>query len=127
MNNSVDKATNSISVYVDFENEGKILVPNAYVTVLVEEIFKNSLVVEKNNISLQENGNFIYLIRNGILIKEPAHILASEGSFFIIKNDFQKNDLVVLDTVKESDLNKKVNALVNKTAHPTNNLQKENS
>lgn len=102
--NSIDKATTSISVYADFKNIGKILTPNTYVTVLSHNTLKDAVEVKKNLILLQNDGNFIYLIRAGRLIKEKVEILATLGESFILKNTFQKDDAVVLSPVEPQNI-----------------------
>ena len=106
--NNIDKSTSSMAVYADFENTGKILTPNTYVTVLSKNTLKNVILAPKNLITLENNGNFVYLVRNGKLIKQEVEILATSGENFILKNTFEKGDAIVLDNVSEPDLGKSV-------------------
>ena len=91
--NSVNKTTNSVNIYVDFENIGKTLMPNAYVTVLVKDYFENAVKIAKNFILFDEQGAFVYLIRNGKIAKENLKILADGDTFFIVTNTFSSSDL----------------------------------
>ncbi|MBO7097704.1 MAG: efflux RND transporter periplasmic adaptor subunit [Alphaproteobacteria bacterium] len=102
--NSINKQTGSMAVYADFQNIGKILTPNTYVTVLSKNILKNSVSVAKNLVILENNGNFIYLIRNGILRKEQVEILGTNGETFVLKNTFEKGDAVVTEKVNEQNI-----------------------
>lgn len=102
--NSIDTPTSSLKVYADFKNIGKILTPNTYVTVLSQSVIKNAVEVKKNLVLLQNDGNFIYLIRAGRLIKEKVEILATLGESFILKNTFQKDDTVVLSPVEPQNI-----------------------
>ena len=97
-----------MAVYADFENTGKILPPNTYVTVLSKNTLQNVILAPKNLITLENNGNFVYLVRNGKLIKQEVEILATSGENFILKNTFEKGDAIVLDNVSEPDLGKSV-------------------
>lgn len=102
--NSIDTPTSSLKVYADFKNIGKILTPNTYVTVLSQSVIKNAVEVKKNLVLLQNDGNFIYLIRAGRLIKEKVEILATLDESFILKNTFQKDDTVVLSPVEPQNI-----------------------
>lgn len=104
--NAVNRQTNSIAVYADFQNIGKTLAPNAYVTVLIEKLFKNAVQISKNYVDLEEDGSFVFIIRNGILLKVPVQILASDDTDFITANTFHAGDLLVVQTVNASDVNK---------------------
>ena len=104
--NMIDKLTTSISVYTDFSNIGKVLTPNTYVTVLAENKIKNAVSVAKNLVALENNGNFVYLIRNEKLIKVPVEILASVDENFVLKNTFEQGDAIVVENVNPQDVNK---------------------
>lgn len=106
--NSLNKTTNSISVYVDFINNGKTLVPNSYVTVWIKQILKNAVSVEKNLVLLQEDGSYVYIIRDDQIVKEKIKILASDDNKFILSDTFNKGDYLLLEPMTESDLKKKV-------------------
>ena len=115
--NTINKNTNTIAVYVDFENIGQILTPNAYVTILVRKIFKYSVQIPKNLVSLENDGNYVYLIRNGKINKEKINILASENTYFIVENTFQKGDVVLVDKFNPAYLNKTITPVLEKTAN----------
>ncbi len=104
--NVVDKTTTSVAVYTDFENIGKILTPNTYVTVLAENKIKDAISVAKNCVLLEDDGNFVYLIRNQKLIKVPVEILAWVNEDFVLKNTFEKGDAIVLENVNPQNVNK---------------------
>lgn len=102
--NSIDKSTTSMAVYADFKNIGKTLTPNAYVTVLSQNLLKNAVAVKKNLVLLANDGNFVYLVRQGKLIKEKVEILASKDENFILKNTFRSGDAIVTDAVNDEAL-----------------------
>lgn len=106
--NSLNKTTNSIGVYADFVNNGKTLVPNAYVTVWVKQMLPNALAVAKNLVLLEEDGSYVYIIRGGRIVKEKVKILASEDNKFIISDTFAQGDYLIEESVNENDLKKNV-------------------
>lgn len=112
--NSIDKTTTSVSVYADFENIGKTLTPNTYVTVLSHNAFKDAVEIKKNLVILQNSGNFVYLVRQGKLIKTEVEILATVGENFVLKNTFQTGDALVKDSVNEQDLGKPAEIITSK-------------
>ncbi|MBE6450768.1 MAG: efflux RND transporter periplasmic adaptor subunit [Alphaproteobacteria bacterium] len=102
--NTVEKTSNSINIYADFENIGKTLMPNAYVTVLVKEIFNNALKISKEFIMLDEEGSFVYLIRDGKIARENLKILADGNNFFIVQNTFEPTDFLITQTINPKDI-----------------------
>ncbi|MBQ8870416.1 MAG: efflux RND transporter periplasmic adaptor subunit [Alphaproteobacteria bacterium] len=104
--NLIEKASNSINIYADFENIGKTLMPNAYVTVLVKETFDNALKISKEFIMLDEQGSFVYLIRDGKIARENLKILADGNTFFIVQNTFGASDYLITQTINPKDLGK---------------------
>lgn len=115
--NAINRQTNSIAVYADFENIGKTLVPNAYVTVLIEKIYPDALKLSKDFAVLDEDGSFTYIIHQGKLVKAPIKILASDNTDFIISNTFEKGDLLVTQSINPSDLGKAAQPKTAKEAH----------
>lgn len=107
--NSIDKSSNSINIYVDFENVGKTLLPNTYVTVLVKEVFNNALKISKEFIYLNAEGAYVYIIKNGKIAKENLTILADDDTFFIVQNTLNTSDQLITQTIKPNDLGKKAN------------------
>ena len=67
--NSVNKNSGNVNIYVDFENLSKTLLPNAYVTVMIKQAFKQAVKILKDYVWLEENGSFVYVIRNGKIEK----------------------------------------------------------
>lgn len=112
--NNVNRTTNAVAIYAKFENEGKLLTPNAYVTILIRRTFKDSVQIPKSAVSLEEDGNFVNIIRNGILHKQAIQILASKPADFIIANAFEQNDFIVTQTLNSADMGKPAHAILNK-------------
>ncbi len=103
--NNINAASNAIAVFADFNNIGKTLIPNAYVTVLIKHIFKYSVQVSKNLILLENDGNYVFIIRDGKIIKEKVNILASEKNDFILENTFKKGDALLTEAMRQSYYN----------------------
>lgn len=100
--NSLNSASNSIAVYADFNNINQTLIPNAYVTVLVKHTFKYSVQISKNYVSLENDGSYVYVIRDGKIIKEKVKISASEKTDFILENTFRKGDAILTEKIQQS-------------------------
>lgn len=107
-NNELNKSTNSLAIYVYFENEDNELLPNAFVTVNIDKIFKNSVSIDKKYIKMQTDGNFINLSQNGKIILKPVEILGEKGTQYILKNTFTPDDLLILDDVSSLKKNAKI-------------------
>ena len=106
--NNINKSTNSTAVYADCENIGKTLVPNAYVSVLIKQTFKNTVLISKDLLSMENDGNYIFIIRNGRLLKEKINILASESTNFIVENSFNKNDYLLTQKPQPEFFNRNI-------------------
>lgn len=107
-NNAIDQATDSMAVYADFKNDNKRLIPNSYVTVLCQKKIENAVLVPKKNIVMEDKGNFVYVVRGGVLKKIGINILGSLEENFVLENIFEKGDQIVLQSVNPSELNKKI-------------------
>jgi hypothetical protein len=59
-------------------------------------------------VSLEEKGNFVYLIRRDTVRKVPVDILSAEDPDFIVRNTFEKNDRLILSPVTEQDIGQTV-------------------
>lgn len=109
--NQIDKATNSIAVYADFVNLDKKLVANAYVDVLVEKKY-SGIVLRKDLIYLQPDGNYVYVAEGDNISQEPAEILSDYGNNYILKNTFKPNAKIVLDKLSARDKDQKFKIVV---------------
>ena len=104
--NSVNKNSGNVNIYVDFENLGKTLLPNAYVTIMVKQTFKQAIKILKDYVWLEENGSFVYVIRNGKIEKIEIDILADGNTFFIAENTLLPTDLLIMQNVNPADIGK---------------------
>ena len=97
--NQINAKTNSLAIYADFENNNNILLPNTFVTVDIFNNIKNAISIDKNLVKMTEKGNFINIARNDKIVPIFINILAEENNIYIIKNDFDNGDLLILDDV----------------------------
>ena len=109
--NEINPTTNSIAIYAEFENPNRELIPNAYVKVILEKIYLNSILIAKDKIVFKQDGNYIYVVRKGILKLKKINILAQKGNDYIIKNNFEKEEFIVKGTVEEDLLEQKVDII----------------
>lgn len=97
--NEINKNTNSIAVFADFENSDKTLVSNAYVDVLVEKNYPDGVLINQNLVTMTSEGNYVYLVNNNRLDKVKIDIIATIGSQYLVKNGFKQGDYIVLDKI----------------------------
>ena len=97
--NKIDKKTNSLAIYADFENDSNILLPNTFVNIEVYQKISNAVSIDKNIVIMKEKGNFINIARNEKLSTVPIEIFAEEENKYIIQNNFKNGDLVILDSI----------------------------
>lgn len=105
--NVLNSKTDSLAVYSEFENKNRKLLPNAYVDVIVEKIYQNALQVDKSLINMSENENYLYVICNGIIKTKKVQILAENGNYYVLKNDFSPSDLIISQKIEPRYLGQK--------------------
>ena len=97
--NEINKTTNSLAVYTYFKNDKNELLPNSFVTVEIEKIFKDSVILDKNFIKMETTGNFVVIARNNAITKVKADIIADKNNQYVLRNTFNAGDLLILDDV----------------------------
>lgn len=75
------------------------LLPNSFVTVEIEKIFKDSVILDKNFIKMETTGNFVVIARNNAITKVKADIIADKNNQYVLRNTFNAGDLLILDDV----------------------------
>lgn len=113
--NEIDRSTNSLSVYADFENMNKALLANAYVDVILEKVYKNGVLIPQTLVNMLPDGNFVYTVNNDILSKTPIEIVNSQGKQYLIRNNFKVGDYLITDKVNRFEPGQKVKLKLNKT------------
>ena len=96
--NEIDRNTNSIAVYAKFENPQQMLIDKAYVTVLLAKKYKG-ILVDKDLVNLNPEGNFVYVEQNGIAKKHQVIILSELNNQYILKNDFLPDMRLVVSKI----------------------------
>lgn len=111
--NEINPATNSIAIYSEFENPKNELIPNAYVKVILEKKYLNSFLITKDKVLLKQDGNYIYIVKKGIVELKKINILAQKDNEYIIDNNFEKDEFIINSSIEENLLGKKVNIIKN--------------
>lgn len=106
--NVIDKSTNSIAVYAEFENNEQQLVPEAYVNIIQEKKFENIILIPKNLLQLKPNGSYIYTVLGNVLQLHKIEMLAEYENKAVIKDNFKPREYVVASVIEETLLGKKV-------------------
>lgn len=96
--NAMDRATNAIAMYADFPNPKKELVDNAYVTVVVSKQY-SGVAVAKNLVTLLPEGAEVNVAVGDIVRPHLTEILAEHQDKYIVKNNFKKDEALVIDEV----------------------------
>lgn len=106
--NALEKSTNTLAVYAEFENPQRLLIPNAYVKVLLEHTYKNVVAVAKNLVQLKDGSNFVYTVQNGTVVLLPVQIEAEKDDVFLLKNNFKVDELLIVQEIDASLTGQKV-------------------
>ena len=97
--NQIDKSTDSISVFVDFENENRKLVANSYVDILLSQQLKDVFLIRQNFANITSDGVFVYVLNDGKLKRVPLDVVGYYQDFYVVKNKFEKEDFLVVDRI----------------------------
>lgn len=93
--NALDKGTNSVAVYVAFDNKDNILLPNAYVTVYLEQDYQNVVALPQNQVTMTPDGDFITVADKHGLSEQKIDIVDTQGENYIVKNTFAPQTYLV--------------------------------
>ena len=97
--NQIQSGTSSIDLFADFENTKRLLRPQAYVTVLYEEQMKNVFVIDRNEIYLQPDGAYVYLLKDNIIQKQTVALGDIIGSKIIVTHGLRQGDLLITSPI----------------------------
>lgn len=111
--NAVDRKTNSIAVFADFENERRTLVANAYVDVLLDKVYENGVLIPQNLVTLGSNENYVYIVNNSELKRVPIEIVNTSDGSYLVKNAFPQSSWLVTDKVGNYRAGQKVKIKTN--------------
>ncbi len=93
--NALNRPTNSIAVYVNFDNKDNILLPEAYVTVYLEKELKDIVLIPQDQVELTANGSFVSIADKQGIRLQKIEILDTRGSDYIVKNIFKPQEYLV--------------------------------
>lgn len=95
--NEINRSTNSIAIYADFDNPSRSLVANAYVDVVLERNIKDAYLVRQNYVTMDEDGSYIYTVQGNKLLKTPIDIVTTVNNDYLVRNRFAQNEYLVVD------------------------------
>lgn len=108
VDNEINRKTNSIAVYADFENKNKTLVANAYVDVLLDKTYQNGVLVQQSVVLKEADGNYVYVVNGSQLTKVKVDIVTPVKNDYLLKNTFKKGDYLVIDKVSKMSPEQKI-------------------
>lgn len=106
--NELDSKTDSLAVYVLFKNDKHVLLPNAYVGVLVEQPYDNAVVIDKSLLISRDNGKYVYVVDKDKLKLKKVTVLTENDSSYILANNFSKREQLVTQSVESYLVGQKV-------------------
>ena len=106
--NIVNNQTGSVAVYTEFANPERKLMPEAYVDVLLEKTYKDVILCPKNRVDMRADGNYVYVVQDGILKVQKVHILGTYNNRYVLRNDFADNTYLVDEDIEPQLLNQRV-------------------
>lgn len=117
--NELDKSTNALAVYADFDNPDRTLVANAYVDVIVEKDYQNGILINQNAVSMEADGNYVYTVKNGMLSKTKVEVVSTVGNNYLLRNTFSPEEYIVTQKITGMTPGRKVNIRVAAKAEET--------
>ena len=106
--NEINKTTNSIAVYAEFINENNLLLPNAYVKVLLENKYENVVLLPKDEVLMENNGFYINIVRGNIVSRHSLTVLAEKDGFYVVANDFIADERLPLTVLPDTMVGERV-------------------
>ncbi|MBO5997026.1 MAG: efflux RND transporter periplasmic adaptor subunit [Alphaproteobacteria bacterium] len=104
--NTVSSTTSSVQVFADFEKKDRMLLPNAYVDVLIEENIPNALVIAQKFVTMKPEGYFVWTVgTDGHLHEKQIEVSEQliDKSFYFVTNGLQEGDFVVTGKTTQTD------------------------
>ncbi len=100
LNNEISPSTSALGVYVDFPNEDRELVANAYVEVLLEKEVKDGVFIAQNLVNLEPDGAYVYVLdAQNRIEKIPVQVGISVGNEYWIKDGLKPGQRLITDKV----------------------------
>ena len=106
--NVIDKNTNSLAVYAEFANPDNLLMPNAYVQVLLERNYENVVLIDKPLLIMKTDGDYVYTVLNGVLNMHKLHIYGESDNHIVAQDNFADDEYIITETVENLLLGEEV-------------------
>lgn len=108
MDNQLNKTTNSVTLFVDFENKDKILAANSYVDVLVGQKLDDVYLIRQNYVNISDSQALVNIVKKGKISQVPLQIVGYYGDYYAVSNKFLPDEFLVIDKLSEIDNNTKI-------------------
>lgn len=110
LNNKMNQETGTITAFINFDNSDGVLIPDAYVTVLigVNDNNKKSLVVPQTAIMTDEKGEYVYVVNNNIAQKRHVILGDLSDDNRIVKSGLSLGENVVVKGLLQVKAGQKV-------------------
>lgn len=121
LDNAVTATTDSVQVFADFENANRLLLPNAYVDVLVEEDIPNALVIPQKFVSMKQDGYFVWVVgADGLLHERQIEVSEQvvDKSFYYVTKGLEEGEFIVTQKPLQADMTKPVQIKIEPTQLP---------
>jgi RND family efflux transporter MFP subunit len=93
----LDPATRNMRTEIDVPNPGGALYPGMYAQVSLEtELHQNVLTLPVSAVGTDPNGRFVYVVRQGKIVRQPIQIGMSEGGMVEVVGGLADNVDVVM-------------------------------
>ncbi len=99
--NEVSAQTASVRLYADFPNPDNILLPNAFVTVHMTKKV-NGMLINKGWITLTPAGDFISILKNGRIEKQPVILGPAIDNSFVVTENIPDEYVIITSQIKPS-------------------------
>ena len=111
--NQINKSTNSLPIYVDFENPDHLLMPNAYVNLIMQKNYDNVVLINQKFAQIKEDATFVNVLRNKQIVPHKLEIIAPQNQNYVVKNNFEQNDMLIAQVLPNLSKNSNLNFVEN--------------
>ena len=102
--NHIQSGTSSIDLFADFNNKDHLLLPGAYVMILYDEKIPNAVLVERSLITMQPNGNYVYVLNNNKIEKKLIKLGAFVGDKAIVTDGLTPTDDLIVSPITNNEI-----------------------
>ena len=121
LDNVVTAATSSVQVYADFDNVDRMLLPNAYVDVLVQENLPNALTIPQQFVEMTKEGYFVWIVDDMGRLQHRQITVADQvinQGFYLVLSGLKAGDFVVTQKPAKINADTPVQMKIEKTILP---------